>query len=314
MAERGETAARHEIVEIPATDGHAIRVNVWSGAAPLAVILVFHGLAEHAGRYARFARRAVARGHAVVAHDHRGHGAGATRLGHFADRDGWNKVLGDAALVRDRVRQRFGDAPLLLFGHSMGSYLAQSFVMRDAGDLSRLVLSGSTWPPRFRVRLGRVAARLEMLHAGRRHRSALLDGMGFGEFNQRFAPARTPFDWLTRDESEVDRYIADPLCGAVSSTALWHDLLGGLLEIGTDEALHKVPAALPILITGGERDPVGGKPGMQRLAAAYQRTGHTAVTLRTYQGARHEMLNEINRDAFTTDLLRWIDRARGPHR
>lgn len=314
MAERDETAARHEVVEIPATDGHAIRVNVWSGAAPLAVILVFHGLAEHAGRYARFARRAVARGYAVVAHDHRGHGAGAKPPGHFADRDGWNKVLGDAALVRDRVRQRFGDAPLLLFGHSMGSCLAQSFVMRGAGDLSRLVLSGATWPPRFRVRLGRFAARLEMLRAGRRHRSALLDGMGFGEFNKRFAPARTPFDWLTRDEAEVDRYIADPLCGAVSSAALWHDLLGGLLEIGTDAALRKVPAALPILITGGERDPVGGKLGMQRLAAAYQRTGHTAVTLRTYEGGRHEMLNEINRDAFTSDVLHWIDGTRGTDR
>lgn len=307
MAERDERAARHELVEVRAADGHAIRVNVWCGAAPLAVILVFHGLAEHAGRYARFARRAAARGCAVVAHDHRGHGAGAPRLGHFADRDGWEKVLGDAALVHDRVRRRFGDAPLVLFGHSMGSYIAQGFVMREPGNLSALVLSGSTWPPRLRVRLGRFVARVEMLRAGRRHRSALLNRMGFGQFNERFAPARTAFDWLTRDEDEVDRYVADPLCGTVPSAALWHDLLGGLLEIGTDEALRQVPAALPILITGGERDPVGGKTGMQRLAAAYERTGHSAVTLRTYEGGRHEMLNEINRGAFTSDVLAWLD-------
>jgi alpha-beta hydrolase superfamily lysophospholipase len=149
-----------------------------------------------------------------------------------------------------------------------------------------------------------------MLRFGARYRSERLRTMGFGAFNERFSPTRTDCDWLSRDAREVDKYIADPYCGATSSAGLWHDLLGGLLDIGSVTALRKVPADLPILITGGELDPVGGAAGMGRLAAAYERSGHTAVMLNVYAGGRHEMLNEVNRDAVTADVLAWLESAR----
>ncbi len=131
--------------------------------------------------------------------------------------------------------------------------------------------------------------------------------MSFGQFNKRFAPNRTEFDWLSRDEQEVDEYVADPLCGAPSGSRLWYDLFGGLLEISRESALRKVPTVLPILITGGELDPVGGAKALTRLAAEYEATGHENVTLKLYPGGRHEMVNETNRDEVTADILAWID-------
>lgn len=312
MTETGLRAGQRDNTTIRTTDGHAIPAMTWRpGNRPAAVLQVFHGLAEHAERYARFAGAATAAGYAVVAHDHRGHGAACPESGrgHFSDVDGWNLVLRDAKRVHDDAARQYPGLPVILFGHSMGSYIAQDFVMRHPHSVSALVLSGSTSPSRLQVRLGRWVARWEALRHGRRHRSERLNAMGFGAFNRRFEPARTPFDWLSRDAAEVDRYIDDPLCGAVASATLWQDLLGGLLAVSSTKALRRIPSGLPVLITGGENDPVGGRRGMTRLAAAYERTGHTAVTLTIYPGGRHEMLNETNRDEVTEDILGWMERT-----
>jgi alpha-beta hydrolase superfamily lysophospholipase len=150
-----------------------------------------------------------------------------------------------------------------------------------------------------------------MWRFGGRNRSAFLNQLGIGSFNKRFAPNRTEFDWLSRDAAEVDRYVADPLCGFPLSNRFWYDLMGGLLETSSLRMLRRIPPDLPILITGGEDDPVGGKRGQSRLAHAYRRTGHKNVTLRLWPGGRHEMLNEINRDEFTRAVLEWIGRQAG---
>ncbi|MEX2258929.1 MAG: alpha/beta hydrolase [Woeseia sp.] len=312
MTDTGLPAERRNDTTIKTTDGHAIPVITWSPQdKPAAILQIFHGLSEHAERYARFANAATAAGYMVVAHDHRGHGKASPEsgLGHFSDADGWNLVLQDAKSVQENAGGRYPGLPVILLGHSMGSYIAQDFVMRHPHSVSALVLSGSTMPSRLKVRVGRWVARWEALRRGRRHRSQRLNAMGFGAFNRRFEPARTPFDWLSRDPAEVDLYISDPLCGSVSSATLWQDLLGGLLAISSVKALQRIPSGLPVLITGGENDPVGGRHGMTRLAAAYERTGHTAVTLRIYSGGRHEMLNETNRDEVTADILDWLERT-----
>ena len=184
---------------------------------------------------------------------------------------------------------------------------------RKDEDLAALVLSGSTWPSRALLFVGRILARWERWRHGIYYRSPLLHKIGFEEFNNKFAPGRTELDWLSRDPDEVDKYIADPLCGGPYTTGLWWDLLGGLKEISSIDALRSIPASLPILITGGADDPVGGAKGMLKLADAYQRSGHEKVDKAIYADGRHEMLNEINRDEFTADLLRWIDGASGDH-
>ena len=278
---------------------------------PKGVIQVLHGLAEHIDRYDRFAAACNERGFAVVGHNHRGHGEDATTLGHFADANGWTRVVDDADAVHKAVRARFADRPVTVLGHSMGSYIAQSFVMRRQPNIVALILSGSTWPNRGQVRLAHWLARLIIAFGRPTKPGGLFDKLSFGEFNKAFTPNRTDFDWLSRDNGEVDRYMADHLCGAPSSVGLWRDLSGGLLEISDLRRLAQIANDLPILILGGELDPVGGARALPKLAAAYSDSGHGNVQLTLYPEGRHEMFNEINRDDVTADVLTWIERVTG---
>jgi alpha-beta hydrolase superfamily lysophospholipase len=298
---------RHEADTLRAPDGHEIHVQAWAPAGDAtAVIQVLHGMGEHSGRYARFAAAACARGYAVCAHDHRGHGPQASTPRHFADRGGWQAVIDDARLVCEYAGDRHPGRPLVLLGHSMGSFIAEAYAMRYGDGLHGLLLSGSTWPAQAQVIPARLLARLIAWRRGLRGHSPLLDRLGFADFNKAFRPARTDFDWLSRDEAEVDKYVADPLCGGPYSCGLWLDLLGGLREIGRDAALLGIPAALPILITGGAADPVGGDRAMTKLAMHFAQTGHGRLAVKIYPEGRHEMLNETCRDAVTRDWLDWI--------
>lgn len=296
---------------LAASDGREIPVRVITPAMlePVGVIQVLHGLGEHHGRYLRFATAAAARGLAVVAHDHRGHGESAKTLGYFGDDDGWQKLLDDALLVNEHAHARFGALPLTLLGHSMGSFLAQHFAMLYGTQISALLLSGSTWSSRTQLVAANLLAREECLRVGASNHSPLLDKLGIGNFNKAFAPARTEFDWLSRDETEVDAYIADPLCGKSYTAGLWRDLTGGLLAITSDDALGRIAADLPIMISGGSDDPLGGDKGLGRLALHYAQTGHQRLTVKVYDGGRHEMLNEINRDKVTADWLDWVGKV-----
>jgi alpha-beta hydrolase superfamily lysophospholipase len=295
---------------VSAAPDHQIPVYLWEPAgAPTIVIQVFHGLGEHSARYDRFAQAAVDRGYAVCAHDHRGHGPQASNLGFFAPSNGWDRLVSDAHLVTEFLQKKYAQQAIVLLGHSMGSYIAQSYAMRFGDELSALVLSGSTWPDRATLVIGRLVARILSWRHGKLGASPLLDQIGFGNFNKRFEPARTELDWLSRESSEVDAYINDPLCGGPYTTGLWIDLLGGLLEISTNKALQKIPSKLPILITGGSDDPVGGKDGMTKLSEHYEITGHGNLSTKIYAGGRHEMLNETNRDEFTGELLEWISQV-----
>lgn len=302
------TAERQSLT---AEDGHRILIDLWAPSQPKALIHIFHGLGEHPARYERFAAFCNTQGVAVGIHNHRGHGENcpADELGHYADADGWNKVIADAAMVHDELIQQVPGVPVILFGHSMGSYIAQSFLMRGHGSVSALALSATSFNSRLQLRIGHWLAAFESMRGGKRHKSALLNKMGFGEFNKPFEPNRTEFDWLSRDENEVDKYVADPLSGADSSSGLWFDLTGGLLEVSSLKALRKISSELPVLITGGSKDPVGGQKGLTRLAKKYEETGHANTTLKIYDGGRHEMLNETNRDEFSRDLLLWMTGA-----
>ena len=145
----------------------------------------------------------------------------------------------------------------------------------------------------------RVLARLEVWRIGVHGKSDLLNKLGFGAFNNAFESARTEFDWLSRDENEVDAYVAEPLCGGLYSCGLWLHLMGRLMKIGSDKALHPVPADLPLLLTGGADDPVGGDRGITNLAMHDAQTGYGRLSVKIYAGGRHEMFNETNRDEFT---------------
>jgi alpha-beta hydrolase superfamily lysophospholipase len=295
-----------------AADGAALYVRRWQPAtAPRGVIQIVHGLAEHSGRYARLAAALTGARYAVYASDHRGHGRTAQspeERGFFAASDGWAKCVGDLWSVNRRIAVEHPDRPVVLLGHSMGSFLAQNFVEHHGDVLAGVVLSGSSGKPPAMAAVGRFIARLERLRLGPRGRSLLLDHLGFGAFNKAFEPARTPFDWLSRDQAEVDTYIADPLCGGSSTIQLWLDLLGGLNLIARPALQARIPKDLPIHLIAGSLDPVtGNTKGLEKLIGAYRAAGLTRVSHRFYAGARHELFNEINRDEVTADLLGWLD-------
>jgi len=309
MTNKDATGCERRILE--ADDGHRILVECWQPDGEVsALIHIVHGLAEHATRYERFALQSIKQGYVVVAHNHRGHGEFCLPdgLGHYADKQGWDKVISDMLLVQNDLRDQYPEQRLILMGHSMGSSIAQCFAMRHPDKIEALVLSGSTWPNRKHLRVGKFLATIAVWINGRQAKSDFLNSISFGGFNKRFAPNRTQFDWLSRDPDEVDKYIADPLCGAGSSNQLWRDLLGGMLEISTADAVAGIPD-IPVLILGGAVDPVGGSGRMAALAEIYRANGHPDVTIEIYPDGRHEMLNETNRDEVTSDILQWCNSA-----
>lgn len=299
---------RKTAFQLEASENHTIHGTHWHVAEEArGVIQIFHGLGEHHQRYERFAAHATANGLAVVSHDHRGHGGKADELGFFAESDGWQRLCDDGLLVNDMIREHYDGLPIVLLGHSMGSYIAQYFSMFHDTRISALILSASTWPARVKLMPGLLIAYAESWRIGRHGKSSLLDKLGFGDFNRPFRPARTDLDWLSRDEAEVDAYIEDPFCGGPYSCGLWLDLMKGLLKISSDNEISRIRSDLPILLTGGTDDPVGGEKGITKLALHYAQTMHGRLAVKLYDGGRHEMFNETNRDEFSQDMLAWIE-------
>lgn len=303
---------------LDAFDGHRIPVRRFAATTPArAAVVIAHGMAEHGGRYSPLAEFLAARGCEVCIVDHRGHGLSIARpedTGHFADPaahiDGWQRVVDDLHHVISHQRARFPNLPLVLLGHSMGSFIAQAVTIAHGRDIDMLVLSGSNHDELRKYRAARLLARLETLRQGGRGKSPLLAFLSFGAFNKPFAPVRTEYDWLSRDQTEVDRYIADPLCGFAVTNQLWVDLLGGLIRISTVKNLANMPHNLPVYLFGGDRDPVGrfGK-GLPQLERMLRTAGLRNITLKLYRDGRHEMLNEINRDEVFADLAAWLDKT-----
>lgn len=303
---------QHRTFWLDSSDDVPLYVNHWHAErAPRAVLMLAHGMAEHSGRYARLAEALVAAGFDLYAHDQRGHGQTAQHgsLGHYADRDGWPRVVGDLSTLNHHIRQQWPQAPIFLFGHSMGSFITMAYLMRHSSSVQGAVLSGSNYRPLRVYQAATLIARFERWRQGANGRSGLIDWLSFGTFNKAFKPARTAFDWLSRDATEVDRYITDPLCGFRCSNQLWLDLLEGLQQITPTAHLKQIDPYLPVLIIGGDHDPVSQGQRLQHLADALNRSGHTRTTLKRYPQARHELLNELNRDEVTRDLIDWLEQA-----
>jgi len=294
-------------------DGLSVFAYRWlpDDAEPRAIVQIAHGLAEHAGRYARLAEALTAKGYGVYANDHRGHGRSAEAgadLGHLADEDGWTRLVADVDTLYRRIDAEWRGVPIVLLGHSMGSFVAQQMLYQHDGRLAGAVLCASNGAPPPIAWIGLQIARFERWRLGPRGRSALLQRLAFGDFNRRFGDTRTEFDWLSRDPVEVDRYVADPNCGFNPTVQTWIDLLQALGPLSRPEMQARIPKHLPIWIIAGSEDPVSENTrGLQQLLAAYAQAGLKRVEHRFYPGARHELFNETCRDEVVADLLTWLD-------
>ncbi len=295
--------------------GHELYVHAWPARGETrGIVQIVHGMAEHAGRYERLARALNERGIAVYGADHRGHGrslAPGQILGHMADTCSFDRAVRDVRQLARHLRSLHPGRKLVMFGHSMGSYYVQRLLYAHPDVLDAAVMSGTSGRPPAIATLGRGVARLERLRVGRDRPSVVLQTLSFGDFNKKFAPTRTDFDWLSHDEEEVDRYIADPFCGFAVSTQTWIDLLDATPELTASANVGIIPKHIPIYIFAGTRDPVGemGR-GVDKLVETYRAVGLT-VDQRMYEGGRHEMLNEQNRDEVIDACVRWIEGALG---
>ena len=294
-------------------DGESIFVYKWflEGKQPKAIVQIAHGLMETAARYRRMAEVLTANGYLVYANDHRGHGKTAQSLeevGYWGE-DGFNASVENLDLLAGIIKKENPGLPLFLLGHSMGSFLVQNYMTKYSGGLQGIILSGSNANPGLILNFGIAIAKREMAKKGSRSPSPNLHKLSFGAYNKGFEPARTPFDWLSSDEDEVDKYINDPYCGGIVSVGLYHDLFCGLKETYKKKNQQRIPQALPIYIFSGAKDPVGmnGK-GVRKLVRSYQKLGIKDLTYKLYKDGRHEMLNEVNRDQVIKDLLTWLDR------
>jgi alpha-beta hydrolase superfamily lysophospholipase len=274
------------------------------------VVQINHGLAEHAGRYARFADRLAAHGFHVYAHDHRGHGgttAPDAPAGMFALEDGAKKMIADVLAVHELIAEEHAGLPVIVFGHSMGGLVALDFVQRH----SRRVAAAAIWNANFSAgpaeRIATLLLAWERFRLGSDVPSRLLPKLTFQAW-ARQAPGRcTAFDWLSRDPAEVDAYIADPLCGWDASVSLWRDLFDLIFRGADDRNLADVRKDLPFHLVGGEKDPatVGGR-AVRDLSERLRRSGFSDVTTRIYPDTRHESLNETKRDEVTADFVEWV--------
>ncbi len=292
-------------------DGANLHVNGWAVEKPKAVVQVLHGMAEYGARYARLAQALATAGYTTYAHDHRGHGKSVpegTPPGHMADSDGWNRIVEDAHGVNRDIAKRHPGVPIIVLGHSMGSFVLQQLLFEHPNDMVAAALSGSNGKPPAIAMVGKLVARFERARVGKRNPSPVMQKLTFDEYNKAYAPARTEFEWLSRDPEEVDKYVADPLCGFAVSTQVWIDMLRALDRIANPSNVAKVPKGMPLYLFAGDKDPVGdcGK-GMKRLYDTYKRAAIFDARLKLYPDGRHEMLNESNRQEVTDDFIAWCD-------
>lgn len=290
-----------------------LHVHLWEPEQePLAVLQISHGMAEHGGRYAAYAERLTAAGFVVVAPDHRGHGhsvSADTPQGSFGP-GGWAAVVEDFHLLSVSLKSSYPSLPLLAFGHSMGSHVLRDYLRQYSGLVDGAVFSASFAKAGIERLPGLAVAKLERWRKGEQQPSALINALTFDQFNRVFKPNLTAFDWLSRDAVEVDKYVLDPMCGFTCSTGLWVEFLTALGDLENSRTGPRPD--LPVLIMGGDADPsIKGRKGLESLQQQCRDFGLQSVDLKVYADARHEILNEINRDAVLADLIAWLSATLG---
>ncbi len=289
-----------------------IHVNQWT---PLCreirgVVQIAHGVSEYGARYAPFADYLCRNGFVVVANDHLGHGHSCIEgrpMVYLGDENGWNHAVEDMETIRKITKQVFPEKPYFLFGHSMGSFLARTHLIQYPGVLDGCVLCGTGHMNPLIVAAGKLVADRESKRLGRTAYSERIDQLAFGMYNKRFAPNRTPFDWLSANEENVDAYCNDPLCGGRTTLGLFRDMMDGIGIIIDRTNMEKMDKNLPVFFIAGDQDPVGnmGK-GVETAYRCFQKVGMHDVSCKLYHGLRHEILNETGRQYIFLDVLNWL--------
>ena len=279
------------------------------------IVQIVHGINEFIARYDDFARFLADNGYIVVMHDQLGHGqsiSGHDSEDFFAEKNGWDYAVQDIRILHNMTAEKFPGKPFFLLGHSMGSFLARTYLIRFRTGIDGVVLSGTGQQNPALIRGGLLMSAMEIRRHGPRYRSQRLLKMAFGKYNKRIQNPRTDYDWLTRNEEIVDFYVNHPLCGFDATASLLNDMLGGIAYISNTKNVARMKKDVPVMFVSGDCDPVGdyGK-GVIRAYKSFLKAGMTDVTMKIYHNARHEVLNEINNDEVYQDILCWLNAKTG---
>lgn len=306
-----EGEAVNEGIYLKAGDGADIYVYQWLNVShPRAAVQIFHGMAEHAGRYQAFAEFLNRNGFVVYADDHRGHGktAGTVEKVGYIGEDGYNKIVEDESMITAFIKEKYPGLPVFVFAHSFGSFIGQSYITMYGGDIAGIILSGSAARSKFEIGFGRVLTTLDKAITGEEKQSLLMNSICFGTYNKKITDSKSAFAWISRDAKEVEKYEMDIYCGTVFTVNYFYYMFKGLQELYEKGVFDRIPKTLPIYLMSGTADPVGsyGKC-VYKLYDKYKKVNIKNLELKLYQGGRHEMLNEINREEVFNDILYWLN-------
>lgn len=301
---------------IKGKDGSNLFLRVWDEVdKPKGVVQIFHGMAEHGGRYENFANFLNQRGYMVYANDHRGHGLsiGENSILAYLGEEGFYNIVEDERIISKIIREKHKGLPLYIFAHSFGSFIGQEYIIRYSKAIDGIILSGSAKQKGLDIRAGSILAGLQNTFLDNKKPAKLLDKLSFGSYNNKVENKRTKFDWLTRDKNEVDKYIGDNLSGYISPIDFYYNMFKGFKSLYLPERLKNIDKNLPVLILSGDMDPVGdyGK-SVKGLLNQYEKLSLENVTLKLFKGGRHELLNEINKEEIYEYINRWLNNDRIP--
>lgn len=273
------------------------------------VIQISHGMAEYSNRYARFALELCKAGYAVFVSDHIGHGSSVEAkdmLGFFGETDGEEHFVEDLKSLTDIIKNEYPDLPFFMLGHGMGSLIARKYTAKYGYLLDGVIYTGTSGE-NSAIGFGIQLANTLIKQNGPMYRSELLDTMAFGGYNRK-TEKRTECDWVSRDEDEVDKFVADEYCGYTYTVSGMKALFNTVKQVSSRRWFNSVPLSMPILLLSGSMDPVGdyGK-GVNEVYKKLKKSSHTNVSLKLYEGARHEILNEINKSEVFDDIITWLN-------
>ena len=296
------------------TDGSTqLHGVLWEPAevAPIAVLQIAHGVAEYIDRYDDFARFMNSHGVVVVGHDHLGHGQSVTVNStpvYFGDGATWKTVTDDLYVLHTRMKEQYPSLPHVLMGHSMGSFLARSYLIRYPGTVKAAIVMGTGWQGGLTLSAGLALCNI-LASKGADKTSPLITKLAFGSYNKKIKNPRTPSDWLSADEENVDAYIADPLCGGEMTVGLFREMLRGIRFNQRFSSLDKMNGSTPVLLISGNSDPVGDMGGgVNQTYTEFKRSGVADCTVKLYTKLRHEILNEkAHRAEVYGDIWNWME-------
>lgn len=292
-------------------DSHVLYYHVWEPKVKqIAVLHIQHGMAEHSARYDAFATFLNTKGIKVYAQDHRGHGYTGEKevLGFFAEVNGWDLVLKDALELSKKIINDNPNLPIFLMGHSMGSFVARTLTAQNPDLYTATIVMGTGANPGIKGKIGKLIATNSIKKNGAHFLNKKLNDMTFASYNDKFDPNGSAFQWLSRDEKEVEKYEKDPWCGFVCTSSFYNDLLTGVFLANNKNLAKHICPNYPMLLISGANDPVGnyGK-GVKSVKAFYEKVGLTNVELKLVENARHELLNELDKEETYNFIASWIE-------